>query len=68
MITFELNEKEFKRYKAFYNKKKKEWQKKDSSRQLSFTFSFTPTGIGDTSIVRCNADDEEKNITDFDSW
>lgn len=66
--TFKLNEVEEKRYLAFYRKKKREWKKKEPDRDISFTFCFTPTGIGDAVVVRCDADREEKNITDYKSW
>lgn len=32
------------------------------------TISFTPTGIGDVVICRCNICNKEKNITDYDCW
>ena len=67
MRSFELNEKEEKRFLSFYNKKKKEWKKKDPEKIIIITFCFTPTGIGDNITLKC-FDGEEKDITDYDSW
>ena len=33
-----------------------------------FTYMFTPVGIGICTVIKCNACDKWKDITDMDSW
>lgn len=33
-----------------------------------FTFSFTPTGIGIVTTIKCSICKEEKTLTDFSLW
>ena len=60
---FFLNKVEEKRLEKWKKKIKKKYAKYGS-----FTFKFTPTGIGDNITVYSNLMDEEKDITDYDSW
>ncbi len=60
---FYLNEVEAKRLEKWQKKIKKKHGKYDS-----FTFKFTPTGIGDNITVYNDLVKKEKDITDYDSW
>ena len=61
--SFDLNEKE--------RKKLEKWQKKIKKKHGqygSFTFKFTPTGIGNGITVYSHLENEELDVTDIDSW
>ena len=61
--SFDLNEKE--------RKKLEKWQKKIKKKHGkygSFTFKFTPTGIGNGIVVYSHLAKTEIDITDIDSW
>ena len=65
MIVFTLSEKEEKEYRKWSDLKNKRYKKLDQ--KVSYTFCFTPTGIGNSIAVKCS-DGTEKDITDYDSW
>ena len=63
MTEFSLNEKE--------EKKLKKWQnaiKEIYGEYGSYSFTFTPTGIGTGISVYSKLVDKELDITDLDSW
>lgn len=62
-MKFEISDKELEKYN--------EWKEKINDlygEYGSFTFSFTPTGIGDVIKVKSNLTGLEIDITDVDSW
>lgn len=63
-MKFELNEKEIKRSKKFYQKCKKKLKGAD----VNMYYLFYTTGIGNGVKVGCKALDIEKDITDLDNW
>ena len=62
---FGLNEKENEMFIEWRNKIKEIYNDGDSG---SFTFSFTPTGIGNKIVVKSHRTGSELDITDYDSW
>lgn len=65
-LTFALNDTEAQEYHDFCNKHR--------SCEFSSTIGgkisviFTPTGLGDIVVVKCNKCGEEKDITDVSNW
>ena len=52
-------------------KRLEKWQKKIKKKHGiygSFTFKFTPTGIGNGIVVYSDLEDKTKDLTDYDSW
>lgn len=66
LSSFPLNKKEETRLKAFYKAHGKHYT--TSATGGKYTYSFTPSGIGTFSEVRCNVCGKSKNITDFNNW
>jgi hypothetical protein len=67
-LTFELTEKQYKKYQRWRNaKKKKEGELYVGAIGGAYTFCFTPTGIGDFIEVK-SSDGDKLDLTDFDSW
>ena len=60
---FNLNEVEAKRLEKWQKKIKKKHGKYGS-----YTFKFTPTGIGNGIDVYSDLEDKTKDLTDYDSW
>jgi len=60
---FYLNEVEAKRLEKWQKKIKKKHGKYGS-----YTFKFTPTGVGNGIDVYNDLEDKEKGLTDYDSW
>jgi len=62
MIYFQLSQKE--------EKSAKDWQKyhKGICTYRSFSYVFTPTGIGDAVYIRCDYCKKQKEITDYENW
>lgn len=63
VMTFSLNEVEEKRLK--------EWQEKIKDlygEYGTYTFSFTPTGIGNAIVVKSHLTGLELDVTDLDCW
>ena len=68
VLTFEITEKQYKKYKRWRNaKKKKEGELYVGAIGGAYTFCFTPTGIGEIVTVKA-ADGEELDLTDYDTW
>lgn len=68
-MNFSLNDLELEAYNEFY----KFCEECNSYREvpyshLTFTYCFTPTGIGVTCKVKCNQLDLQKDITDYECW
>lgn len=61
--NFSFNEKEADSFEEFA-----EYIKKSTGKHGNYTFSFTPTGIGNSITVIDNNSGMKKNITDIDSW
>lgn len=72
MIKFRLNEKEEEAFQKFHKKHKKCREKAigNFGQPLpgTYSFIFTPTGIGDIVECQCNICKEKKDITDVSSW
>ena len=45
----------------------KKFHKKCQKTGATITYSFTPTGIGDTIKIKCSCG-EEKDITEYEHW
>jgi len=68
VLTFEITEKQYKKYKRWRNaKKKKEGELYVGAIGGAYTFCFTPTGIGEIVTAKA-ADGEELDLTDYDRW
>lgn len=66
MMNFVLNQLEEEEYKNFILSHKK--CKCTATIGGKISIIFTPTGLGDAIIVRCNVCDKEKEITDVSNW
>ena len=64
-LIFALNTEEFKRLEAFKKRHKKFVGK---GQQSTYTYHFTPTGIGTKIEVENNTTKVVADITDYDSW
>ncbi len=65
-LQFNLNPAEVKEYNDFCNKHKS--CKFSSTIGGKISVIFTPTGLGDIVVVKCNKCGEEKDITDTSNW
>lgn len=73
MIKFELNDKEEKAAKDFYQRHKNCCSKIFGKPFFSttggdFSYIITPTGLGLCTTIRCNSCGEEEDITDSENW
>ena len=66
-ITFTLNAKELKRLEAF-KKRQTKLIDKDQLVTVTYTYQFTPTGVGTVIEVENNTTKVVADITDYDSW
>jgi hypothetical protein len=68
VLTFEITEKQYKKYQRWRrDKTKKDGELYVGAVGGAYTFCFTPTGIGE--IVEVTASDGDKlDLTDFDTW
>ena len=68
VLTFEITEKQHKKYQKWRRDKvKKDGELYVGAVGGAYTFCFTPTGIGE--IVEVTASDGDKlDLTDFDTW
>jgi hypothetical protein len=67
-VTFEVTEKQYKKYKRWRNaKKKKEGELYVGAIGGAYTFCFTATGIGEIVTVKA-ADGDELDLTDYNTW
>jgi hypothetical protein len=66
--TFELTEKQYKKYERWRKtKKKKEGEIYVGAIGGAYTFCFTATGIGEIVTVKA-ADGDELDLTDYNLW
>lgn len=68
MYTFELNEKEIKKYQRW---KKKQLKKQEGIGGMvggRFGFLFFPTGIGTVVFAVDHTSGEQQDITDYSCW
>ena len=65
-MKFELNAKEVKNLEAFKKRQKKLYVDKDQT--VTYSYTFTPTGIGTVVEVENNFTKFVADITDYDSW
>ena len=65
-LTFTLNETEAQEYHDFCNKHKSCEFSSTTGGKISIT--FTPSGLGDVIVVKCNKCGKEKDITDISNW
>lgn len=73
MKTFTLSEKEEQSAKEWYEVHRKKCIKAkfdslNKRKEISVSYEFFPTGLGEVSIIKCQHCKKEKNITDYDSW
>jgi hypothetical protein len=67
-LTFEVTEKQYKKYQRWRNaKKKKEGELYVGAIGGSYSFCFTPTGVGEIVTVQA-ADGDELDLTDYNTW
>ena len=64
-LIFCLNTKEMKRFEAF---KKRQKKLVDKDQQATYTYHFTPTGVGTVVEVENNTTKVVADITDYASW
>lgn len=74
-MTFELDKKELENSEKFTKHHRETCVKKfkeQTGHTLAlgeyFTWSFTPTGLGNACVVKCNLCGKEENITNYDCW
>ena len=65
MRTFTMNDKEEQEWKKWYREHKCKWKKKNKMR--TFTFCFTPTGLGNSITVMCSCG-KMIEVTDSEYW
>lgn len=65
-ISFSLNKTETEEYKKFVEKHKS--CKFSATIGGKISVLFTPTGLGDIIVVKCNSCGKEKEITDVSNW
>lgn len=65
--TFNLDEAEDKRAVVFLKRHKHPRQDKGAIGG-HITYSFTPTGLGNITVIRCGACGVIKALTDFSAW
>ena len=67
-LTFEVTEKQYKKYKRWRNaKKKKDGELYVGAIGGAYTFCFTATSIGEMVTVKA-ADGDELDLTDYNNW
>ena len=67
-LTFEVTEKQYKKYQRWGNaKKKKEGELYVGAIGGAYSFCFTPTGVGEIVTVQA-ADGDELDLTDYNTW
>jgi hypothetical protein len=64
-ITFTMSDLEYQRFEEWRLKMKKKYSQ--STDGGTYTFMFTPTGIGADIVIK-RSTGEEINVTDHDSW
>lgn len=67
-MNFKLNEVEQKAYEEFISQHKGCASKFYSAIGGKISITFTPTGLGDIIVVKCNKCGKEKDITDTSNW
>lgn len=65
-IKFEPSEKELKLIDEFIRQHKK--CNFTSTTGGKITYSFTPTGLGVVTTIKCNACGKQEDVTDIDFW
>lgn len=65
--VFTLNEKEAYKYQKFIAKHKS-CRTNVGATGGGYTIMFTPTGLGNLIVVKCDICGAEKNITDISCW
>lgn len=72
MRTFKLNDNEEKAFQEFYKKHEKCREKAvgrfGQPLPGTYSFIFTPTGIGNAVECQCNICNKKEDITDVSSW
>jgi len=61
-LSFRLSDEEIKKADSFIKKTREKYG------EGTFTFSFTPTGIGVSTSIRSNLTKEELDITEYKKW
>lgn len=73
MKNFKLTEKETSEIQEFMKKHENCCFEKLNKHFFSttggqFSFIFTPTGLGNVVIIKCNACDKTEDVTDISNW
>ena len=73
MNYFKLTEKEASEIQEFMKKHKNCCLEKLDKMFFSsiggqFSFTFTPTGLGNVVVIKCNACDKSEDVTDIPDW
>lgn len=67
-MEFQIIDEDYKKFEVWYKQHKKECPVEDvGAIGGRYTFTFTPTGLGDIVKVTCVCG-EELNLTDWESW
>jgi hypothetical protein len=65
--TFTLNDKQDRKVKKWFSEHDcNEVAKR--ARHRSLRYSFTPTGIGDSIVVKCTGCKKKLDVTEYESW
>lgn len=67
MMTFTISDKEQEAIEKWQRKHKRKCSLRKDGENTHYTYSFTPTGIGDIICVRCSCG-KSIDVTDIDSW
>ena len=67
MNEFHLNEEEAKLAREF---EREHWHPKVNKGAIGghISYTFTPTSLGNSIVMKCNICGQTKNITDYGSW
>lgn len=67
-MTFSLDDGEQKRARAFIFRHDRRHGRCQAAAGGRYTFRFTPTGLGDVTVIICGACRKRKDLTDYDAW
>jgi hypothetical protein len=66
-MTFTLTKEQMDRFDEWRAKKNAKIRKKGGFPNNTYTYCFTPTGIGTAEVIKCS-DGTEIDLTDYSNW